>query len=428
MSKLALFGGNPIRTKPFAPNLTIGQEEIDAANEVLKTGILSGFVGSPSDEFFGGKYVRRLEDAWSEKFNIKHSVSCNSATSALIMAVGALEIGPGDEVIVTPYTMSATPTAILFWNAIPIFVDIEEDMFCLDPAKIEAKITPHTKAIVTVDIHGQSSAMDEINAIAKKHNLKVLVDASQAPGALYKGKAAGTLGDIGVYSLNRHKNIQCGEGGIAVSDDDELALRMQLIRNHAEAVTGSGQERFTPKSMVNMIGYNFRMTEIEAAIAYEQLKKLDAINGHKIELSHYLNEKLKRFDAVLPPKVRDKCTHVYYMHALRFNEEKAGISRAKFIEAIRAEGILIWGGYLKPLYLEPHYQNKLIYKHGYPFKNNGLYEKEVDYSKGLCPVAERLYEKETIIVIYNYTTIEKSDIDDIALGFEKVFQNIGDLK
>ncbi len=428
MNKLAINGGKPVRTKAFGPSISIGKEEVDAAIKVLESGLLSGFVGSPSNEFFGGKYVQKLEQDWSKKFDIKHSVSCNSATSALIMAMGAIELGPGDEVIVSPYTMSATATAILFYNAIPIFADIESDMFCLDPKSIEKKINSNTKAIVTTDIHGQSSDMAAIMDIAKKYSLKVVVDAAQSPGAKYKEKYAGTIGDVGVYSLNRHKNIQTGEGGIAVTNDDELALRMQLIRNHAEALTGSGIERFTPKSLVNMLGYNFRMTEVEAAIGIEQLKKLDTLNEHRVTLTEYLNKKLLKYKAITLPKLRSGCTHVYYMHMMKFNENIAGISREKFIEAIRAEGIMIWGGYMKPLYLEPIYQQKIAYKGGYPFKNNKSYTKEVDYSKGLCPVAERLYEKETIVNIYNYSPLTIEDMEDIVNGFEKVFSNISDLK
>ena len=428
MGILAINGGTPLCKKVFVPNITTGEEEVKAATEVLKSGILSGFVGSPSDEFFGGKYVKQFEKDWSNKFDIKHSVSCNSATSALIMAMGAVEIGPGDEVIVSPYTMSATATSILFYNAIPIFADIEEDTFCLDPKSVLSKITENTKAIVTTDIHGQPSDMDALIKISKEYNIKLIVDAAQSPGAKYKDNYAGTLGDIGVFSLNRHKNIQTGEGGVAVTNDDELALRMQLIRNHGEALTSSGIERFTPKSLVNILGFNFRMTEIEAAMGIEQLKKLDFLNNHRVKLSEYLNRKLSKYNFLSLPKVRENCTHIYYMYILKFNEEIAGVSRDKFIEAIRAEGINIWGGYLKPLYLESLYQEKIAYKDGYPFRNNSAYKKDVDYSKGICPVAEKLYEKETIVNIFNYYPLSTEDMDLIINGFEKVFNNIEELK
>ena len=426
--KLALLGGTPIRTKPFPPSITTGDEEVEAGIKVLKSGLLSGFVGSPSDEFFGGKYVKELEIAWSKKFNVQNSISCNSATSALIMAVGALEIGPGDEVIVPPYTMSATSTAILFYNAIPVFVDIEDDMFCLDAANLEEAITPNTKAIITVDIHGQSSNIKEIMKIAKKHNLKVISDSSQAPGAKTHGESVGTLADIGVFSLNRHKNIQCGEGGMAVTNDKELTLRMSLIRNHAESLVGSKDERFIPKSLVNMLGFNFRMTEIEAAVAIEQLKKLDTLNEHRLKLTNYLHDRLKNQEILTIPKVRDNSTHIYYMDVYKFDEKEAGISRKRFIEALNKEGIPIWGGYLKPLYLEPLYQQQIAYKDGYPFKNNSAYNKKVNYDKGLCPVAEKLYEKETIVNIFNYQPLSLEDVKDIADGILKVIENLDELK
>ncbi len=196
MSGTAVKPNEPIRSKPFPPSITIGEEEVEAAIKVLRTGLLSGFVGSPSPEFFGGPTVRAFEAAWSERFKAAHSVSCNSATSALIMAVGAIGIGPGDEVIVSPYTMSATAISILFYGGIPVFADIESDFFCLDPKSIEQRITSRTKAIITTDIHGQPSAMKEILKIAADHNLFVITDTAQAPGATYYGKYAGTIGHI----------------------------------------------------------------------------------------------------------------------------------------------------------------------------------------------------------------------------------------
>ena len=212
MSQLALYGGKPVRTTPFSYSVSTGVEEVEAAAEVIKSGLLSGFLGSPSPQFLGGPHVRKLEEAWSDRFEVAHSVSCNSATSALIMAIGAIGISPGDEVIVSPYTMSATATSILFYGGIPVFADIEPEYFCLDPIDIERKITSRTKAIITVDIHGQSSDIESIKKITTKHQLKLIIDCAQAPGAKYKQSYAGTLGDIGIFSLNRHKAIQCRGG------------------------------------------------------------------------------------------------------------------------------------------------------------------------------------------------------------------------
>ena len=426
MSKLAIHGGLPVRNKSFPFSITTGMEEAMAAMEVVKQGLLSGFVGSPTPEFFGGKEVKRLEEMWSERFGVKYSVSCNSATSGLVMAVGAAGIGPGDEVIVSPYTMSATATAILFYGGIPVFADIEPDYFCLDPKSIEKCITPLTKAIITTDIHGQSSDIDEITRIAKEHGLIVIVDCAQAPGALYKGKCAGTLSHMGVYSLNRHKNMQCGEGGIVVTGDDELALRLRLIRNHAENMIDV--EGYSPKNMANMLGYNFRMTEVEAAIAQQQLKKMDVLNRHRMEMVDYLNGKLSGVEWLRMPAVRPGCTHVYYMHIMLYDEAVSGISRQTFVDAVRAEGVTIWGGYMKPLYLNPIYQRKIaIGDKGFPFVGDH-YKGNVCYDKGICPVAERLYEKETIVNPYLYPPLTIRDMQDIVDGIQKVALNIEQLK
>ena len=426
MNRLAMCGGTPVRTKPFSRSITTGEEEVAAAARVLRTGLLSGFVGSPGPEFLGGPEVRALEDAWSQRFEVKHSVTCNSATSALMMAVGAAGIGPGDEVIVSPYTMSATPSAVLFYGGIPVFGDIEPDCYCLDASKLEAKITPRTRAILTTDIHGQSSDVDAILAIARRHKLVVITDTAQAPGAKYHGRYAGTIGDIGVFSLNRHKNMQCGEGGVACTNDDELALRLKLIRNHGENLVD--KPGFQPKSLVNMIGFNFRMTEVEAAIAHEQLKKMDALNAHRLEIAAFFNERLSRIPFITVPAVRSGCTHVYYMYNSLFDERRAGVSRATFVDAVRAEGVTVWGGYLKPLYLEPLYQQKIaIGGKGFPF-TGPHYGGTVNYAKGLCPVAEEYWEKRTITNPYLYPPLTLADAKDITDAFEKVSEGLGQLR
>jgi len=269
-SDLAIHGGSKTITAPFKRFNPIGSEESEAAKAVVDTGVLSKFLGAWDPDFFGGPKVQEFERMCERYFGVKHAVTVNSWTSGLIAAVGAVGIEPGDEVIVSPWTMCASATAILHWNAIPVFADIESETFCLDPKSVEANITPYTKAIMAVDIFGHSANMDAICSIATKHGLKVITDSAQAPGVQYNGKVAGTLADVGGFSLNYHKHIHTGEGGILVTNDDDIADKLQLIRNHAEAVVG-------PKGntdLRNMIGYNFRLGEIEAAIGIEQLKKL----------------------------------------------------------------------------------------------------------------------------------------------------------
>lgn len=434
MSVLAINGGKKVREKLFPAHNPIGEEEKNAVEKVLDKGKLSRFLGCWHEDFYGGDEVRNLEKEWAEKFGVKHAISVNSATSALYCAVGAAGIGPGDEVIVSPYTMTASASAALVYNAIPVFADIEKDYYCLDADSIEEKITERTKAIIVVDIMGQLYDVERINAIAKKHNLIVIEDAAQAPGAMYKDKYAGTLGDIGIYSLNYHKHIHCGEGGIIVTDNDELAERLRLIRNHAEAVVED--KGYT--NLVNMIGFNYRMTEVEAAIAREQLKKLDELLEARLKNVEYLSKKLAEIPCLEMPKIRDKTKHVFYMFALQFNNEISGISREKFIEAVKAEltpfemreteGVKIGGGYVKPLYLEPLYQKLIGYgDKGCPFKCP-LYKGEVNYNKGVCPVCEDMHYNKVITHEFMVPSMTKKDMDDVAEAFNKVWLNISELK
>lgn len=421
--KLALLGGKPVREKPYPAHITTGPEEKTALIRVIERGILSDFEGSNNKCFLGGDEVKVFEKEWAEYFAIKYAVSFNSATSALYAAIGACEVGPGDEVIVTPYTMSATAAAILVYNAIPVFSDIELEYYNLNPEILETKVTAQTKAILLTHIFGHPADIDPILEVAQKHNLKVIEDAAQSPGALYKGNLTGTIGDIGVFSLNSNKMIQCGEGGIAVTNDEYLAQRLRLIRNHAEAVIAYGQK---VSSLVNMIGFNYRMNEIEAAIAREQLKKLNALLKSRLRLVDYLNNKLKEIDGIEIPKVRKDSTHVYYRYALKIDPNKIGIKAPLFVKALNAEGMQFYVSYMKPLYLQPLYQNQICYgDKGCPFKCP-FYEGKVNYSKGICPNTELL---EDILISTEVVRPPQTfkDMDEIVLAIKKVIDNKDEL-
>ncbi len=424
MSKLAILGGEKVRNKPFVNYAIIGQEEKKRVNEVLDGGMLSGFIARAGEYFLGGKQLRELESMIKEYFDVKCAVALNSATAALHVAVGACGIGPGDEVIVTPYTMCSSATAIIMNNAIPVFVDIEEGSLCIDPKKIEERITAQTKAIIIVHLFGCPAKMDEIIAIARKHKLKVIEDCAQAPGAIYKGKPVGTLGDIGIFSFNQHKTITSGEGGVAITNSQELALRMQLIRNHGEVIT----EDMKVDDISNMVGFNYRMTELEAAVSIEQFKRLDALNNHRIELAEYLTKELSIFEGLILPKQDAEFTHVYFVYPIKFKDEIIGVSRNSFVKALQAEGISCGLGYVRPIYLEPLYQKNIAYGvQGCPF-NCSFYQGKVNYSKGICPVAERMYEKELLLIPVCRHPHTKEDIDDVVMAFEKIFINLKELK
>lgn len=434
MPQLAIKGGKKLRNNKFPAYRTIGIEEQKAVKRVVKSGILSRFLGAWHDDFYGGPEVQALEREWAEYFKVKHAIAVNSATSALYCAVGASGVGPGDEVIVSPYTMTASAVAPLIYNAIPVFADIEEDYFCIDSKSVERNITERTKAIIAVDIFGQPYNVEKINEIAKKYNLIMIEDCAQAPGAEYNGKFAGTLGSIGIFSLNYHKHIHTGEGGIITTDNDELAEKLKLIRNHAEAVL----EAKGYSSLVNMVGFNYRMTEIEAAIAREQLKKLPKLIEERLKNVEYLSEKLSKIPCLEMAKVRRNSKHVFYVHPIKFNEKIAGVHRDKFVEAVKAElmpielreteGVKIGSGYVKPLYLQPLFQQKIAYgAAGCPFSCE-KYKGMVSYKKGICPVVEDMHTNVLITHELMRPGMRKKDLDDVVMAFEKVLANVEELK
>ncbi len=425
MSELALFGGKKIRNKEFAPQQDFGEEEKKLVLEVLESKELSGFLASPGEKFLGGKKVRELEDLFEDYYNIKHALAIQSATAGLHTAVAALNVNPGDEILVTPYSMCASATAAVMHNAIPIFVDIDENTFNMNPKKIKEAISPETKAIIVVHLFGYPAEMDVIMQIAKENNLMVIEDAAQAPGSEYRRKPIGTIGDVGVFSFNQNKTISTGEGGVLVTNDDELAKRIELIRNHGEVVV----EHYPVKNIAGIVGYNYRMTELEAAVGIAQFRKLDKLNSWRIELAEYLTQKLNRFyPLITTPHISEYSKHVYFVYPMKFNAKEIGVHRGKFAEAVRAEGVPLYGGYVRPIYLEPMYQQLLAYgDNGFPFKGPHMI-KEISYPKGTAPVCERMHYEELLTTPICHYPLTKEDIDDFVAAIEKVLDNKDELK
>jgi perosamine synthetase len=431
MSKLAILGGKPIRLKDFPNRVSMGSEEKSAAMRVMDSDVLSGFVGAGGRFFNGGKEVVDFENLWAQTYGFKHAISTNSWTTGLQTAVGAIGIEPGDEVICSPYSMSASATVVLFYGGIPIFADLDPSRFSIDPSSIERCITPRTKAIFVVHLFGYPADMDAIMQIAEKHGLMVIEDAAQAPGVLYKGRPVGTIGDVGGFSLNYHKHIQTGEGGLIVTNNDAIALRCQLIRNHGENAT----EAMGIDDISNTLGSNYRFTELQAAIGIEQFKKLKGMLAHRAELGRYLDSRLQDIPGLSIQKIEDGSTHSYYMYPVRFDEEIVGVSRNTFLRAVTAElpKPKYWDttpfaeGYVKPLYLNPIYQKQIaIGKKGFPFTfNPGV---TYQYPKGLCPVTEKLYEKELLLSPLVREGMGVEDIKDFADAIEKVMGSIRELQ
>ena len=386
--KLAIFGGEPVLREALPPYRSVGEKEREAVTRVIDSGCLSGFYGSWGDEFLGGPMVRAFEQDWCDRFGVKHTVSVNSATSGLYAALGAAGVGPGDEVIVPPMTMSATVMAPLVYGAVPVFADIEPETFCLDPDAVRNAITPRTKAIIVVNLFGHPARLGELRQTADDNGVTLVEDNAQGPLAQEDGRYAGTVGHIGVFSLNYHKHIHTGEGGMCVTDDDDLAQRLQLIRNHGENVV----EHLGIEDITNLVGFNYRTTELSAAVGIEQLKKIDKHVGRRERFAQRLSEGTTDLEGLTPPVVRPRCRHVYYVWALRFDEEATGVPRGAFSWALNAEGFPNFEGYTRPLYMLPAFQRRVaIGSAGFPFS-----ESDVSYKEGLCPVAERLYERDLI--------------------------------
>jgi dTDP-4-amino-4,6-dideoxygalactose transaminase len=413
--RLALLGGPKTIARPFRRYNPIGAEEARAAQEVIESGVLSRFIGAWHEDFLGGPKVREFERAWEAYFGVKHAVSVNSCTSALSTAIGAIRIEPGDEVIVSPWTMSASATAIVHWSGIPVFADINPETFNLDPKSVLANITPHTRAIVAVDIFGQSADMEEILAIASSRGLKVISDSAQAPGATYKGKYAGTLAHVGCYSLNYHKHIHTGEGGVLVTGDDRLAERARMIRNHAEAVVGEKEEA----DLVNMVGYNFRLGEIECAMGIEQLKKLKTLVAGRQRSAERLTRGLAGLAGLRTPVIRPHCTHVYYVYPMVLDTNVLGVSRDRVYEALVAEGVEGLIRRYVNVHRMPMYQKKLAYgSGGHPWT---IAHRDVDYGLGICPVAEELQDRSFLGFQMCLSELDDSDSDLVVAAFRKVW-------
>lgn len=289
----------------------LGQEEIDAVSDVLRSGIIAQ-----------GPRVKELEAAWSEYCGVRHTIAMSNGTLALMAIFDQLGIGPGDEVITVSHTFAATANAILSTGAIPVFVDIEPDTYLIDAKRIEAAITPRTRAIVPVHLFGLVADMDMIGAIADRHGLAVVEDACQAHGALYRGRRAGSFGH-GAFSLYATKNMTTAEGGFVTTNDDALADRLRLYRNQG----------MRSRYQFEMLGYNYRMTDLNAAIGLVQLAKLDRNTARRQAIAAAYNEGFADLPVKTPAVPADR-THVYHQYTL-----EVGPDRDEIIAAIKAGGV-----------------------------------------------------------------------------------------
>jgi dTDP-4-amino-4,6-dideoxygalactose transaminase len=306
-------------------------------------------------------------------------------------------------------------------GATPIFADVREDSYCIDLADVKRKLSPRTRAIIAVNLFGGPAELPALRALADEHGLILIEDNAQAPGATYGGRLTGTIGHLGVFSLNCHKTIQCGEGGVVLTDDVRLDERLRLVRNHGEVVLSM---RDVPDELHGLIGYNYRLTELQSAVALAQTRRLDELTAGRIELANLLTEHLRGIDGVTPPYVAPGNKHVYYQYSFRVDAAKLGLSRAQLKAALDAEGVQVAAGYVRPIYLYPMFDPRVAAKRsGF---GAGLWHPPPGgqrYQRGLCPVTERLHFEELMGTSITRADLGRDDALELVRAFEKVLEH-----
>jgi perosamine synthetase len=403
--------------KNFIRRNPIDIKEQKAAQKVIENGVLSDFLAASKNRFNGGYNVLKFEKKIKNFFRVKHAFTFNSWTSGLVACVAAIDLEAGDEVITSTFTMSATVFAIIQWQGIPVFADIDKKTFCLDPKDVEKKITSKTKAILLVDINGHPSDIEPFLKLSKKYKIKIIVDAAQSIGAKYlnKNKFAGTIGDIGGFSLNVHKHINTGEGGIVVTNNSKYAKKISLIRNHGENIVQNSP------SYQHFYGYNYRMGEIEAAIGIEQLKKFPKIIKKIQDLASLMTKGLSTLNGLTLPEVSTNLSHSFYAYPIVIDLKKIKCDRKKLISYLNKEGVPIGAGY-QNIHRLPFFQKKIkkgISKHYWSKINVGQ-----NYKKGICPVAEKLHDKTYLGFPLCHYEFTKKDIINITKSFHKVWKKV----
>jgi dTDP-4-amino-4,6-dideoxygalactose transaminase len=417
VANLAINGGTPIRTAGYpgvgnAAGRTIGKEELANVTKVIESGMLNRG---------GGTFVPAIEKKWAEHLGVKHCAASTSGTSAIHVAVGAINPNPGDEIITGPITDMGTVIPILAQNAIPIFADLRRDNIGLDAEDVERRITARTKAIIPVHLCGNATDMDPLMKLAEKYNLKVIEDCSQAYGTMYKGKHVGTIGHMGTFSLQQSKHITCGDGGMTVTNDDELGDRAMLFANKGWPNYGSSARNYV------CFGMNYRMTELQAAVLDAQIDKVDWVTSRRNELGDRICAEIKDLAGLEIPGVSPGGKHTYWFLPLLVNQEKLGLSTDKIAAAVSAEGGGCGAHYIGvPIFMYDLLRQKKIYgDSNYPFclQPEG---QEVRYELGECPQTEQIIADMLQIGINEKMTDQ--DATDIIACFRKVWDNLDELR
>ncbi len=406
-AELALYGGQPVRQAPFPADKDIGEEELRLVEKVIRSKQLNRFQGHLTREF---------ELRFAEHYGVAHCTASSSGTAAIHIALGAINPDPCDEFITAPITDMGTIIPILAQNCLPVFADIDPRTYNVSPASIRERLTERTRGIIVVHLFGNPCDMDPIMEIARAHNLYVIEDCSQAYGTMYKGRRCGTIGHFGCFSLQASKHITTGDGGLTITNDDELGERARLFAD-------KGWPRYSAEGARNYLffGFNYHMTELTAAVGLAQLPKLDRICAARHWAGERLTEQLQDLPGIVPPLTQPGGLHTYWSYPLRLDEEKLGWTKEEFAEAVRAEGAPISTGYIGyPIFMYEYIRRQHIYGRSQcpfdcPKYGSGHI---IRYEEGYCPEAERALQQMANLHVNEFFT--EQDVDDLAHIVRKV--------
>ena len=403
-AKLAINGGPRTRERPFPIWPVHGPEEELAVLEVLRSGDWGRLSGQRTEAF---------EKAFAEHHGCRYGVAVVNGTAALQLALLAAGIEEGDEVIVPPYTFLATATSVALSNAVPVFADIHPDTYCLDPEAVLAAITPRTKAIIPVHLGGQTADMDSLMAIAQRHDLTVIEDAAHAHGAAYKGRPAGSLGHMACFSFQASKNLCSGEGGIVVTNDEELYQICDSIHNCGRAPGSAWYEH-------RLVAMNLRMTEFQSAVLACGLERLERQTARRDENGRRLNAQLSAIPGIRPlPRGHGETRHAYHLYVYEYDPEKfGGATRERFCEAVEAEGAPTCPGYTIPLYRQEIFTEKVFG----PYTGYRQTRPNLDYAAVRCPACETAC-KSACWIAQSVLLGTRDDMGDVVRAIQKVYEN-----
>ncbi|GGB94075.1 DegT/DnrJ/EryC1/StrS family aminotransferase [Dyadobacter sediminis] len=396
--ELAINGGPKTVNKHFQWPV-FSNAEVNAVAAVVE----SGKWGNPDC----GDEVLKFENEFAAFCGSNYAVTCVNGSVSLRLALMACGVKAGDEVIVPPYTFITTATSVIECNCVPVFADIDPETYNISPAAIEAAITPRTKAIIAVHFGGLACDMDAIMNIAHRHNLKVIEDAAHAHGAEYKGKKLGTIGDAGSFSFQSSKNLTSGEGGMVITDNDELFAMMHSLRNVGRMAGGQWYDHYNP-------GCNYRITQMQAVLLSQQLKRLDEQTRKRNENGLYLTTLLDEVDGISPLKRGAEITlHSYHIYIFKYDASRFGnLPKDQFAEMLAAEGVPCFKGYPHPLYKQPLFRNKNFMCYAIP--------ETADYSQVYCPAAEQACTTDAVWILQHAMLGDKQDMEAFAQAILKI--------